>query len=883
MTSVNDIRKTFLEYFVKNGHAAVESSPLVPRNDPSLMFANSGMVQFKNIFTGAETRPYKRATTAQKCVRAGGKHNDLENVGYTARHHTFFEMLGNFSFGDYFKEQAIHHAWTMVTREFALPADKLCVTVYHDDDEAISHWKKIAGLSDSKIIRINTNDNFWQMGDTGPCGPCSEIFYDHGDKIWGGPPGSPTADGDRFIEIWNLVFMQFEQFVDKPRLSLPKPSIDTGMGLERIAAVLQGKHNNYDIDLMRAIIMAIADHTNQDPDGPLSASFKVISDHLRAGAFLIADGVTPSNEGRGYVLRRILRRGMRHAHLLGCTEPLFNKILPALINQMGGHYGELVRAEAMIRQSFQLEEERFLDMLARGLKLLEKETSKLGEGEALSGQTAFNLYDTFGFPLDLTADILRGQNRNVDINGFNNAMAEQKARARKAWAGSGENKTAPIWLDIYSDHGASEFFGYNTIMAEGVIGAIVVDNKQLIHNLPTEANGAIILNQTPFYGESGGQQGDKGIIKTANAEFLVTDTQKFHGVIVHYGRVTKGELKTGSAVQCLVDKTRRDNLRAHHSATHLLHQALRDILGDHVAQKGSLVAEDFLRFDFSHNQPITPEQLADITQKVNLKICANKPVETHVMNQESAIKAGALALFGEKYGDEVRVLFMGEPDNDDKKYYSVELCGGTHVRATGDIGFFKILSQESVAAGVRRITGQVGINAVKTAQNERNQLNDLANLLKCADGELVARVGQLINDRKKLEKDVANMKLQGGGQNINSQAGNLANVPNEHLGITIIAQEFQGFNAKELMARADIIKANHDHALLALASQDETGKISFVITAKGKAGEQYDCGKLARECAAAIGGSGGGRRDMAQGGGSGGQIINVMHKLNDLL
>jgi len=716
MSGVNDIRSTFLGYFRNAGHEIVPSSPLVPRNDPTLMFTNAGMVQFKNVFTGLEKRPYVRATSSQKCVRAGGKHNDLDNVGYTARHHTFFEMLGNFSFGDYFKDRAIELAWNLVTKEFGLPKDKLTATVYVDDDQAFNLWKKIAGLPESRILRIAGSDNFWQMGDTGPCGPCSEIFYDHGDKIPGGPPGSPDADGDRFIEIWNLVFMQFEQLPGGKRLDLPKPSIDTGMGLERIAAVLQGTHDNYSIDLFRALIGAIAELTKVDPDGPQKASHRVIADHLRAAAFLIADGVLPSNEGRGYVLRRIMRRAMRHAELLGAREPLMWKLVPVLVREMGQAYPELVRAEALITETLKLEETRFRNTLERGLSILEEETKPLKRGDSLKGETAFTLYDTYGFPLDLTQDALRPRGIGVDLDGFNAAMEKQRATARASWAGSGDAAASAAWFPIRERLGATEFLGYETEAAEGVVTALVRDGNE-VSELKAGETGAVIVNQTPFYGESGGQVGDIGSMKADGVRFVVTDTQKEAGdLFVHMGKVEQGTLKLGMALSLNVDHARRSAIRRNHSATHLLHEALRQVLGDHVAQKGSLVAPDRLRLDFSHPKPMSAEEIERVEDMANDFVLQNSPVTTRLMALDDARASGARALFGEKYGDEVRVVAMGESGGNTMGW-SVELCGGTHVRRTGDIGLIFGLSDSGVAAGVRRVEAQTGTVARKAAHH----------------------------------------------------------------------------------------------------------------------------------------------------------------------
>ena len=710
MTGLAQIRSTFLDFFRKQGHEVVASSPLVPRNDPTLMFANSGMVQFKNVFTGAEKRPYRRATTAQKCVRAGGKHNDLDNVGYTARHHTFFEMLGNFSFGDYFKPEAIEWAWTLVTREYGLPKDRLTVTVFSEDDEAFALWRKISGLPESRIIRIPTSDNFWAMGDTGPCGPCSEIFFDHGDKIPGGPPGSAEADGDRFIEIWNLVFMQFEQVTKDERITLPRPSIDTGMGLERISAVLQGTHDNYETDLFRSLIAAIVEATNVPAEGKHKASNRVIADHLRASSFLIADGVLPSNEGRGYVLRRIMRRAMRHAELLGVREPLMWKLVPALVREMGGAYPELTRAEPLIEETLKLEETRFRKTLERGLRILDDESASLRKGEVFSGDTAFRLYDTYGFPLDLTQDALKPRGIAVDLDAFTKAMEKQREDARQAWKGSGEATTDTIWFDIRERVGATEFLGYDTETAEGVIKAIVADGKET-PELKQGAKGTLVLNQTPFYGELGGQTGDHGVIRsTDGALFRVTDTHKRVGdLIIHQGILEKGALKPGDAVELDVDHVRRSGNRQHHSATHLLHEALRETLGHHVAQKGSLVEPERLRFDFSHNKAMSDEDIAAVEAMANAVVLQNDEVNTRLMSVDEAIKEGAMALFGEKYGDEVRVVSMGlRPEGNNRRTYSLELCGGTHARRTGDIGLIKVISESASAAGVRRIEALAG-------------------------------------------------------------------------------------------------------------------------------------------------------------------------------
>ncbi|RMD64655.1 MAG: alanine--tRNA ligase, partial [Alphaproteobacteria bacterium] len=753
MASGNEVRSAFLDYFHRHGHEIVPSSPLVPRNDPTLLFTNAGMVQFKNVFTGQETRPYKRAVTAQKCVRAGGKHNDLENVGYTARHHTFFEMLGNFSFGDYFKDLAIELAWNLVTREFGLPRDRLLVTVYAEDEEAAALWKKIAGLPEDRIYRIPTSDNFWQMGDTGPCGPCSEIFFDHGPHIPGGPPGSAEEDGDRFIEIWNLVFMQFEQIEPGKRVPLPKPSIDTGMGLERITAVLSGTHDNYDTDLLRSLIEASAEISGTSPDGPHAVSHRVIADHVRATAFLIADGVLPSNEGRGYVLRRIMRRAMRHVNKLGVREPMLWRLVPTLISVMGQAYPELIRAEALITETLKLEEGRFIQTLERGLRLLEEETARLGEGQPLPGEVAFRLYDTYGFPLDLTQDILRAQGRSVDLAGFEAAMQRQREAARKAWAGSGEAATEALWFEVRDKVGATEFLGYDTEVAEGQVVALIVDGRQ-VDAIEAGQEAQVITNQTPFYGESGGQVGDTGVLFNADgAEFQVTDTQKKLGDLhVHIGRLVHGRLEIGDAVEMRVDGARRAALRAHHSATHLLHEALRRRLGSHVTQKGSLVAPDRLRFDFAHPKAMTVEDIRAVEAEVNERIRINAPVVVRLMTPDEAIKAGALALFGEKYGDEVRVVSMGGEDpTRGGAMFSTELCGGTHVRRTGDIGFFKIVAESALAAGVRRIEAVAAAAAVDYVQRLEAALNEAATALKVAPTQVPERASALVEERKRLE------------------------------------------------------------------------------------------------------------------------------------
>jgi alanyl-tRNA synthetase len=860
MQTTNDIRTAFLDYFRRHGHEVVASSPLVPRNDPTLLFTNAGMVQFKNVFTGAEKRDYVRATTSQKCVRAGGKHNDLENVGYTARHHTFFEMLGNFSFGDYFKDLAIELAWNLVTRELGLSRDRLLVTVYAEDEEAARLWHKIAGLPEDRIIRIATSDNFWAMGDTGPCGPCSEIFYDHGPSIPGGPPGSPDADGDRFIEIWNLVFMQFEQVTRELRQSLPRPSIDTGMGLERIAAVLQGKHDNYDIDLMRSLILASAEASGTDPDGEHAVSHRVIADHLRASSFLVADGVLPANDGRGYVLRRIMRRAMRHASKLGVAEPLMWRLVPALVQQMGQAFPELGRAQPLIAETLKLEETRFRQTLDRGLRLLEEETGRLGDKAPLPGEVAFKLYDTYGFPLDLTQDILRGQGRSVDQAGFDAAMARQREAARRAWSGSGEAATDRLWFELRERHGATEFLGYDAEAAEGQIRAIVRDG-QPVERAAEGEDVAVITNQTPFYGESGGQMGDSGILFSAGGgELAVGDTLKKLGDLhVHLGRVSHGTLSVGDAVEMRVDRTRRSQLRANHSATHLLHEALRRRLGQHVTQKGSLVAPERLRFDFSQPRPLTPEDVRTVEADVNARIRRNAAVSTRFMTPDEAVKAGALALFGEKYGDEVRVVSMG--GSDEGRSFSTELCGGTHVRRTGDIGLFKIVGEGAVAAGVRRIEALTGAAAEQHVAEEERVLGETAALLKAAPAELGARVAQLMEERRRLERELAEQRralATGGGS---------APAAKQVAGVQLATRLLDGVPAKELKSMADAIKKQIGSGIVALAARDN-GRASLVVALTSDLAGRFDAVELVRAGSRALGGQGGGGRpDMAQAGG----------------
>ncbi|WP_342629023.1 alanine--tRNA ligase [Nguyenibacter vanlangensis] len=860
MPTTNDIRAAFLDYFAANGHQIVPSSSLVPRNDPTLLFTNAGMVQFKNVFTGQETRPYSRATTAQKVVRAGGKHNDLDNVGYTARHHTFFEMMGNFSFGDYFKAEAIEFAWTLITRDFGLKPERLLATVYAEDEEAAGLWRKITGLSDDRIIRIATADNFWRMGDTGPCGPCSEIFYDHGPDVPGGPPGSPDEDGDRFVEIWNLVFMQF--FEDPPgvRAPLPRPSIDTGMGLERFAAILQGKRDNYDTDTMRALILASADATGQDPDGPFRASHRVVADHLRSTSFLIADGVLPSKDGRGYVLRRIMRRAMRHLHMMGTKETVFHKLVPTLVRQMGAAYPELVQAEGLIRETMRGEEERFKAMLERGLALLEDETGRLGDGQPLPGDVAFKLYDTFGFPLDLTQDALRGTSHAVDVEGFDRAMQMQRARARAAWAGSGDTATETVWFEARDTFGATEFLGYTTEQTEAEIQAIVHDGRPV-----TEAGAGaqveLLLNQTPFYGESGGQVGDTGLITAPGLRIAVTDTQKRLGdLLVHSGTIIEGTAQVGQAVVAGVDHERRGAIRAHHSATHLLHEALRRQLGPHVTQKGSLNAPDRLRFDISQPRPLTPEEIAAVEAEVNARIRENSPVTTRPMSQDEAINLGAMALFGEKYGDEVRVVFMGAPEPG-RAAWSIELCGGTHVNRTGDIGLFRITSESGVSAGVRRIEAVTGRTAEQAAVAADQRLQQIAAMLRVSAAEAPERLAAILEERRVMERQISDLqrKLAGGGE-----GGVAAEQVN---GVGLIARNVGDLPARELKPLADSLRQQIGSGVVVLVSTAED-KASVVAAVTSDLTDRLDAVQMVRAASAAMGGKGGGgRRDMAQAGG----------------
>lgn len=863
MSGVNEIRSTFVDYFVKQGHEAVPSSPLVPRNDPTLMFTNAGMVQFKNVFTGMEKRPYSRAVTSQKCVRAGGKHNDLDNVGYTARHHTFFEMLGNFSFGDYFKDRAIELAWNLVTREFELPKDRLLVTVYSEDDEAHALWKKIAGLPDERIIRISTSDNFWAMGDTGPCGPCSEIFFDHGAHIAGGPPGSADADGDRFIEIWNLVFMQYEQLPGGERLALPRPSIDTGMGLERISALLQGTHDNYETDLMRAIIAEVADLTGVSPDGPQKASHRVIADHLRASVFLTADGVLPSNEGRGYVLRRIMRRAMRHAQLLGARDPLLHRLVPILVREMGRAYPEIVRAEALATETLLLEERRFRRTLERGLLILEEESAGLTSGARFPGDVAFKLYDTYGFPLDLTEDALRGRGIHVDTDAFKTAMERQKADARAAWQGSGEAATDAVWFALREREGATEFLGYDTESAEGVVRALVRDGVE-VDELKAGEQGLLVVNQTPFYGESGGQVGDSGRLAGEGgivAEILNTQ-KKLGDLFVHDVRVKDGALRVGAAVALSVDHARRSAVRANHSATHLLHEALRRVLGDHVAQKGSLVAPDRLRFDFSHPKPLSQAELVQVEDIANAYVLRNEPVDTRLMAVDEAIESGARALFGEKYGDEVRVVSMGtDPGNGAP--YSVELCGGTHVSRTGDIGIVSIVSEGAVASGVRRLEALTATTARHHLNAANAALQSAAASLKTVPSDLDARITALVEERRKLERDLADARKRlamggAGGEEPLRTVGD----------VKLMAKQVSGIELKDLKSLVDEGKKRLGSGVVAIVGVTDDGKAGLVVGVTADLVARFDAQKLVRAGVEALGGKGGGGRpDMAQGGG----------------
>lgn len=883
MTSTNDIRRSFLDFFKGADHAEVPSAPLVPYNDPTLMFVNAGMVPFKNMFTGLETPPAPRATSSQKCVRAGGKHNDLDNVGYTARHHTFFEMLGNFSFGDYFKEQAIENAWTLLTREWGLPADRLIATVYHTDDEAFDFWRKIAGLPEDRIIRIATNDNFWSMGETGPCGPCSEIFYDHGDHIWGGPPGSPEEDGDRFVEIWNLVFMQFDQQADGTRVDLPRPSIDTGSGLERVAAVMQGVHNNYDTDTFKALIGASEQLTGVAATGDQLASHRVIADHLRSTSFLMADGVLPSNEGRGYVLRRIMRRAMRHAHLLGASEPLMHRLVASLVTEMGQAYPGLVRGQALIEEVLLREETQFRKTLDKGLKLLDEATGSLAEGAALDGGTAFKLYDTYGFPYDLTEDALRSRGIGVDREGFDAAMERQKEAARAAWKGSGEAASEEVWFDIADREGASEFTGYSATSGEGTVVAIVKDGAE-VERAAAGDTVAILTNQTPFYGTSGGQTGDTGAISTpAGFAARVTDTAKPLGRLhAHHAEIEAGEISVGDSVQLTVDAARRAAIRANHSATHLVHAALRNRLGGHVTQKGSMVAQDRLRFDFSHPSALTADDVAAIEDEVNAEILANETVSTRLMSPDDAVEAGALALFGEKYGEEVRVLSMGRA-GEGGRHYSVELCGGTHVRATGDIGLFRIVSESAVSSGVRRIEALTGEAARSWLVAREDALKAAAGVIRAAPEEVPERVTALLDERKRLEKELAEAKkaLALGGGGGPSAAGP---ADEQVAGVTFSGQVLEGLSPKELRPLLDEAKARLGSGVATIIAVND-GKAAIAAAVTDDLTDRFSAVELVRAGVLALGGKGGGGRpDMAQGGGpDGARADEAMVAVKDAL
>jgi alanyl-tRNA synthetase len=874
MWTTSRIRKYFLEYFQAQDHTIVDSSPLIPRNDPTLLFTAAGMVQFKNVFKGIEKKAYTRAATSQKCVRAGGKHNDLENVGYTARHHTFFEMLGNFSFGDYFKEEAIEFAWNLITKDFGVSRNRLVITVYIDDDEAARLWRKIAGIPDEKILRIAGSDNFWAAGDTGPCGPCSEIFYDHGAHISGGPPGSADQDGERFVEIWNLVFMQYDQLSDG-RVTLPKPSIDTGMGLERISAVLQNVHDNYDTDLFRTLIQASVEETGIRAEGKSRNSHRVIADHLRASAFLIADGVTPSNEGRGYVLRRIMRRAMRHAYLLGTKEPLMHRLVAALVAEMGEAYSELVRGQTLITETLRLEEERFRQTLGRGLKLLEEETGKLSNAQPLAGEVAFKLYDTYGFPLDLTQDILRAEHRTVDLQGFESSMAKQKKEARASWTGSGERENDAIWFNIQEKNGASEFLGYRVTEAEGILQSIVIGDA-LQHEAKTGQDVQLIFNQTPFYGESGGQMGDIGEIKGDGVEIKITNTIKKGTLHVHCGQMLAGEnLQIGQALKLTVNEKNRCLLRANHSATHLLHAVLRRRLGDQVTQKGSLVAPDRLRFDFSYALPIPSQTLYEIEDDVNRLIRANTEVTTHLMVPEEAIKAGAMALFGEKYGEEVRVVSMGSEDDLDKSSpYSIELCGGTHVSRTGDIGYFKITDQDSVGSGIRRIEARTGEEAEKYARQLERIVQSSAQILKTRPTEeILSRLEALQEERRKFERELKELKvkLASTAESNEQQAFKVIG------GVNFLSRTLEGVSAGDLKSIADELKKQIKSGVVAVGSQTE-GKGSIVVAVTTDLTDKLNAVEYVKVAAEAMGGKGGGGRpDMAQAGGPDG------HRLPDAI
>jgi len=871
--TTTQIRNTFIDYFVKNNHTYVPASSLVPQNDPTLMFTNSGMVQFKDVFTGIDKRDYNKATSSQKSVRAGGKHNDLDNVGYTARHHTFFEMLGNFSFGDYFKEEAIYYAWNLLTKSFSIPKEKLYVTVFHDDEEAVIYWKKIANLTDERIIRIATNDNFWSMGETGPCGPCSEIFYDHGDKIFGGLPGTKNADGDRYIEIWNLVFMQFEQINKDTRIELPKKSVDTGMGLERISAVIQGVHDNYDIDLFREIIGYTESLLKVKATGEELFSYRVIADHLRSSAFLIADGVMPSNEGRGYVLRRIMRRAMRHAHQLGASEPLMYKLLPKLVDLFGHTFPEIKRAEDFVSSILKQEEERFKVTLDRGLKLLEEETRTLPANSTLSGEVAFKLYDTYGFPLDLTQDILKKKNIAIDNAGFEQMMAEQKERARSTWIGSGESKTDNMWFDLLSEFGSTEFLGYSLNSSEAKVLALIINGTRTRQISEKGKKFTLITNQTPFYGESGGQMGDIGFINSEHGKIKVLDTLKYLGKIHgHICELEEGLVTENDEVKLTIDSYHRKYLRMHHSATHLLHAVLRSVLGNHITQKGSLVAHDRLRFDISHPNGLTSAEINLIEDKVNQIIVDNSPVHTKLMSTNSAIESGAMALFGEKYENEVRVVSIGN-ENDKENPYSFELCGGTHVSRTGDIGIFKIVSESAIAAGVRRIEGVCGTYTVSFIRENEKLLATIVNNLKTNKQDVVQKLDSLIHSKKELEKDLEKKQLE----TLSLTAEEINRIAKDIDNIRLIYKQIDNVNSKLLrMALQDMVK-NHNNLVVVYTSKLDD-KLSVLVGVSKNITSEYNAGNIVKKLTGFIGGSGGGQADLAQAGGGDIEKLTILEK-----